>query len=274
METSALKSESPAKPRTTMSTVDKALALLRHFSLESKELGLSELARMAGHDKTTTLRCLTALERNGFVEQDAVSRKYRLGLAPINLARIREHSFPVQSVLSRYTDMLARDLGETTHATLLLGETLVTATISEPERALRVALDPSEILPMHATASGLAVAAHLPKDQRATLLARKDLRAYTPQTPTQGAGVAALLKDCQTTGLARADGTYEADVTGTAAAFFGASGQPVGAVAVAAVAHRLTPDLQSRIDTGLRQAARDITRDLGGVFPSSERTSS
>jgi IclR family acetate operon transcriptional repressor len=120
---------------TAMSTVDKALSLLRHFSVQSPELGLSELARAAGYDKTTTLRCMTALARNGFVEQDAASRKYRLGLAPINLARIREHSFPVQAVLKRHLDRLAAETGETAHASLITGGALMTAMISAPERA-------------------------------------------------------------------------------------------------------------------------------------------
>ena len=41
-----------------MSTVDKALSLLRHFSLQRPELGLSELARLAEYDKTTTPEAL------------------------------------------------------------------------------------------------------------------------------------------------------------------------------------------------------------------------
>lgn len=60
--------------RQMMGTVDKALSLLRFFSPQIPELGLSELTRQSGFDKATTLRCLTALERNGFVEQDVNTR--------------------------------------------------------------------------------------------------------------------------------------------------------------------------------------------------------
>src|SRR6056297_3743457 len=74
-----------AKP--VMSSVDRALSLLGRFTLESPMWGLSELARAAAMDKTTTLRCLNALERNGFVEQHPETRKYRLGFAPLHLAR-------------------------------------------------------------------------------------------------------------------------------------------------------------------------------------------
>lgn len=47
--------------KTTMSTVDRALSFLRYLSVHAPEIGLSELAQMAGHDKTTALRSLAAL---------------------------------------------------------------------------------------------------------------------------------------------------------------------------------------------------------------------
>ncbi|WP_168797745.1 IclR family transcriptional regulator [Aliishimia ponticola] len=250
-----------------MSTVDKALGLLRHFSVQSPELGLSELSRLAGYDKTTTLRCLTALERNGFVEQDAQSRKYRLGLAPINLAQIREQSFPVQSVIKRYLDELADALGETAHATLITGDALITAAISEPDRALRVYVDPSAELPAHATASGIAITAFSSKDKQDAVVNRQDHAAFTKHTPQNAGALKKLLAECRATGVSHAHGTFEDDVIGTAAPIFGPAGTPIGAIAVAAVSMRMTPDLQNRIDQALRIAAQAITRDLGGTLP-------
>lgn len=253
--------------KTTMSTVDKALAILRHFSVQAPEFGLSELARRTGYDKTTTLRCMTALERNGYVEQDIETRKYRLGLAPLNLAQIREQSFPVQSVLKRYLDDLADSLGETAHATLLMGLDAVTVGISEPDRALRIHVDPSGILPAHATASGIAITAFSQEPLRRKILKACAWELYTPETPTSLRELDDLLCRCRKEALARAQATFEEDVIGTAAPFFGASGAPTGTIAVAAVAHRLSPELQLRIDAALRNASARITDALGGVCP-------
>jgi DNA-binding IclR family transcriptional regulator len=252
---------------TAMSTVDKALSLLRHFSVQSPELGLSELARAAGYDKTTTLRCMTALARNGFVEQDAASRKYRLGLAPINLARIREHSFPVQAVLKRHLDRLAAETGETAHASLITGGALMTAMISAPERALRVSVDPSGALPLHATASGIVITAFMPADVRDAMLANAAFEAYTDATPADAAAMTRLLASARAEGIGRTRDTFEKDVAGTAAAFFGASGLPIGAIAVAAVSSRFSHALSRKIDAALLAAASAITAELGGARP-------
>ena len=87
-----------------MSTIGKALSLLDLISQLDKDIGLSDLARLAALDKATARRFLVELEKQGFVEQDGETRKYRLGAAPVRLARppgstkaaermTRQHSF-------------------------------------------------------------------------------------------------------------------------------------------------------------------------------------
>lgn len=254
-------------PKPIMSTVDKALAILRFFSVQKAELGLSELSRKAGYDKATTLRHMNALQKNGFIEQDPLSRKYRLGLAPINLARIREQSFPVQTVIKPHLDQLAADTGETAHATLVSGSSLLTAMISEPDRALRVFVDPAAQLPVHVTASGIVIAAYSSDDVRKLLLSNNRLTAYTDATPTTLKELDKHFDMARSNGLAQSDRTFENDVIGNAAAIFGPAGEPVGAIAIAAVATRYNQTLEQKIEAGLRSASRQITDALGGVTP-------
>jgi len=253
--------------KSLMSTVDKALALLRFFSAQNAEIGLSELSRLADYDKTTTLRCLNSLQNNGFVEQDPASRKYRLGLAPINLARIREQSFPVQSVIKPHLDQLVVDTGETAHATLVSGSSLLTTLISEPERALRVFVDPAAQLPVHATATGIVIAAHASEELKKLMLSKNKLMAYTDATPTTRKELEKRFKIARSNGFARATRTFEDDVTGTASVIFGSAGEPIGAIAIAAVATRLDKVLERKIEVGLRNASMEITQSLGGVIP-------
>ncbi|WP_298862175.1 IclR family transcriptional regulator [uncultured Sulfitobacter sp.] len=250
-----------------MSTVDKALSLLRHFSLQRPEMGLSELARLAGYDKTTTLRCMTALERNGFVEQDQQSKHYRLGLAPINLARIRERSFPLLAILQPHVDALRDSTQETAHATVLSAGRLLTALVNEPDRATRVFMDPSVDLPLHATASGMIIAAHMPQAERAAFVASSRFERFTENTPVTPEMLEPLFAKFRAQGFARAEQSYEDDVIGTAVAFFDANGRPVGAIAVAAVASRFDSPLARKIEQELTATGRKLTRELGGIAP-------
>lgn len=250
--------------RTTMNSVDRALGLLRHFSVQTPEFGLSALARISGNDKTTTLRCLTALERNGIVEQNPETKKYRIGFAPLHLSRIREKSFPVQALLQPILTRITQEVGETTHASMVTHLELVNVAIAEPNRATRVFVDPSEPLPFHATASGMALLAFMTPEARKDLNLPQDLQSFTAGTPRHLADLEVRLQTIRKEGLARAPSTFEDDVVGTAVPFFGWSGRVIGVIAVAAVASRYDAALQNRVDAALRDASAEISRQMGG----------
>ena len=258
--------------KSVMGTVDRALRLLRHFTVDSPELRLSELARLAGYDKTTTLRLMTSLQRNGFVELHPESKRYRLGVAPIYLARVREQSFPLQTLLQPILDRLAEEFGETAHASLLSGGALMNVATAEPHRAARVYVDPSTPLPIHASASGLAVLAFTAPKARAALGLTGSLERFTEYTPRNKAELAVTLEQIAGQGFSHADRSYDIDVIGTAVPIFGWSGAPIGAIAVATVASRYTDALGRGIVEALMSAGHRVSSQLIGPAGSGEKS--
>jgi len=247
-----------------MNSVDRALGLLRHFSVQTPEYGLSALARVSGNDKTTTLRCLTALERNGIVEQHPETKKYRIGFAPLHLSRIREKSFPVQALLQPILNQIAADVGETAHASFVTHRELVTVAVAEPNRATRVFVDPSGPLPFHATASGMTMLAFMSPAERDDLKLPQELEEFTQGTPKRLEELEAQLVEIRKAGICSVRGTFEDDVVGTAVPFFGWSGKVIGVIAVAAVASRFDDAVFARINTTLRNAGNELSRQIGG----------
>ena len=213
---------------------------------------------------------MTALQRNGFVELQPESKKYRLGVAPITLARIREQSVPVQMLLQPVLDRLAAEFGETAHASLLSGGVLMSVATAEPRRAARVYVDPSTPLPIHATASGLAILAHTPPRDRAALGLADVPERYTEYTPGNDAALAAMLDRFAERGFSRADRTYDRDVIGIAVPVFEWSGAPVGAISVATVATRFSDVLGARIVETLLPIGSEISGQLGRPVGSRE----
>lgn len=72
----------------TAQTVDRAMTVLGCFSLERPELSLTEIAQQLGLNVSTLHRLLRTMEAGGYVERDARSGHYRLGLQIIELAGI------------------------------------------------------------------------------------------------------------------------------------------------------------------------------------------
>ena len=101
-----------------MSTIEKALMLLEHFSSNRPEIGLTEFKTRTSIDKGTLHRHLTALKNSGFLEQNYLTKAYRLGPAVIRLAAVRENTVPIVKTVQYYVDRIADNIHELVHAAL------------------------------------------------------------------------------------------------------------------------------------------------------------
>lgn len=247
-----------------MQTVDKAMKLLGYFSPSAPEIGLSELARLATFDKAATRRFLVALSKHGFIEQNLDSKKYRLGPAFLRFARLREATHPFPSMVQPELDRLATATMETAHASLINGFELMTIGISEPQRTIRAHLEPSQPLPMHATASGIACLAFLDDEAVEGYISQARLERFTDSTVTSKKELRRLIGESLKRGYGRAAGTFESDVIGTAVPLFDDAVRPIGAIAVAAVASRFDTTIEQQILPRLFDAAIRLTLAFGG----------
>lgn len=251
-----------------MGTVSKALNLLGYFSRGEPEIGLSELARRAGLNKATAYRLMTEMQAQGFVEQVGQGRAYRLGPSVLRLASLREAAVPMRDGAQAVLDRLAEDTGETAHLSLLEGPRLATfAYAYAPAHALSIRMDDAEVLPFHATSSGLAVLAFAgPERIEATLAG--PLPALTDHTLTDPQAIRARLAVMRGTGLSESVGGFEAEVHSLAVPLFDAAGAVTGALAVATPSQRMSPALHATITAALPPAAREIAALWGGSVPS------
>jgi DNA-binding IclR family transcriptional regulator len=246
-----------------MRTVEKALKLLDLFTVAAPQWGLSDIARAAGLDKATTLRMLSALVHHGMLDQQADTRKYRLGPTVLKLARVRESSFPAASVVQPVLNRLAEFTGETAHASLAASGHLLTIAIAEPQRTTRVHVDPSEPLPFHATASGIAYLAFAPEGATESVLRSGGLSACTPHTHSLPEELRADIADARQRGFAIARKTFEDEVIGIAAPVFDWSGYAQCAIGVASVASRVTPESERKVASVAVGAGIEVTRAMG-----------
>lgn len=250
-----------------MSTVTKAIELLYLFSAERAEIRLSEFQRLTGRDKTTTYRHLSALESTGLLEQDETTRAYRMGPAVLRFSHIRELTVPRRAGVRRVLPNLADVSGETAHASILQGNTLVSlADHTSSQHSARVILDDA-ILPFHATASGLAVLAFA--NNKLKSAAYKKLSKYTEHTVTDRDELDLLLSETRKLGFGLSAHGFELGVSGIAVPLFDSSNNVAGAVAIASVTSRVNVDLIRTIKSELISAARNITKSWGGSIPSS-----
>jgi DNA-binding IclR family transcriptional regulator len=239
-----------------MGTVGKALDLLDLFTKAEPLLGLSQLARASGLNKATCHRLLTELESRGLLEQVGPAREYRLGPAVLRLSALREAAVPTREAAMPTLRRLAEATGETAHLSHLVAGRLQTLAFAYASRSgVKVMMEDADILPFHATASGAAILAFGPESETA-ITASPD-----PETLRARVGTA------RARGYAETLSTFEKDVHSLAVPLFDATGTCTGALAVAAAAPRMTPELHATITRELTAAGAEITQLWGGQPP-------
>lgn len=234
-----------------MKTVDKAMVLLRQFSLEKLEIGLNELARATGEDKAVTRRLLLSLTKHGFVEQNPDNRKYRLGHGFLSLARLREATVPMIKATQIVSQWLSAHANETVHVGIPGDAGMSTASYTLPSRGNVINLRPAESYPFHSSSSGLAFMSFCSTEtlERLLELEREKLTRFTVTDPDK---LMKLIRETRERGYAFSRNTVEEGVASVAMPFFTDSKDPAGTIAIA------VPDLN--MDNARREELTELLR--------------
>ncbi|MYZ49961.1 IclR family transcriptional regulator [Propylenella binzhouense] len=260
----------PAKPRQTLGTVTKALAVLRRFTPERRWLGVRELSRELGLNNATVQHILSTLAAEGFVEQDPASRKYQLGLALVEIAGTKLAQLDLVTVAQPSLNRLMRETGETVNlAVLYRGQALYLAKV-ETSQPIRVASRIGGHAPLHASAHGKALLAFAGRAETEACLAGP-LPRFTAATITEPAALAAELAAIRERGYALDRGGYIEHLNAVAVPVADKAGRLVASVGIVAPAQRMDePRLLAALPS-VRKAAEEIAVTLDWSAPQAGR---
>ena len=246
-----------------LGTVSKALQLLEFIRDPDDHPGLSEIARKAGFDKATTRRLLVELAQNGFVEQDEDSRAYHLGPALRLYGRACEAQRPLVQILQPILRHLSDQAGETAHASEFGGGALHSICNQLTEKSVRVVVKLGQILPLHATASGLAyLAARSGAEVEAAL--KKPRASLTRHTLLDADALRQVVEQTRLRGYSICAQGFEDGVTSVAAAYLNQNGRPIGSIAIALPTFTATPEKIAECGALVCSAAVEAGKRLFG----------
>ncbi|MES4903401.1 MULTISPECIES: IclR family transcriptional regulator [unclassified Streptomyces] len=253
--------ESQHKAESPVQSVDRAVTILELLGRQV-EAGATEIAAELGVHKSTASRLAAALELRGFIEQSAERGKYRLGLGMIRLAGTAAVRLDLFEQARPVCEQLAAQLADSVHLAVLDGDASLT---------IDQVLGPSPVtthnwlgryLPLHATASGKILLAHLLEEEVVRRLAGP-LPRYTPRTITDVAVLRAQLDQVRTDGCAYSVVELDAALSAVGAPVFTSSGRVEGALCVSGPSSRLTEQRLREIAPVVRAAAEKISTRLG-----------
>jgi IclR family KDG regulon transcriptional repressor len=243
-----------------LQAVERALRLLICLAEAPRPQTLSELARLVGCSTSTVHRTITTLAEYHFVEKDPITRRYRLGLQLLHLADARARQMDLAAIARPYMERLSDYTLETVVLYVVHGiEATAIACIESPQE-LRQTVEIGRPGPLaELGAKNKVLLAYLSSREVATVF--EDIPwARVNRTPGQ---LREELVRIREQGIARSFGERVPEAASIAAPLWDQRGL-VGALAIAGPAGRWTAIAMDRAEGALREAAAEISQQLGG----------
>jgi DNA-binding IclR family transcriptional regulator len=227
-------------------------------------VGLSEISKATVLNKTTAFNLLASLVTLRLVEQDAHSRKYRLGLRLLELGRLVQQRLHI----SHLARPILTDLCKTTNETVNLGlPDLLDLSVIDSyvgSRVLHARTAPGWRYAYHCTALGKAFMAAWDAPKRQTIYDSCGLPERTENTITEASALEEQLARFRKQGYAHDLEENEIGVNGIASWVVDGLGEVAGAISVSGHSSRLTEEAIQRIAPDVIEAARLISLAIGG----------
>ncbi len=245
-------------PSRGTTAIDRGAELLVRVLDADQPVGLTELASASGIPKSTASRLVSALERQGLVQQDGERGRLRPGPA---ILRVAERGLLERSLveLARPAlDALSQASGETINLAVPGPRGVEHVAEVEGRHFLGAGQWVGRTVDYHCTAVGKIFMAY----GRVSVPTRPPA-SLTPHTITDPIGLRAALESVRREGFAEAIDELEIGLAAIAAPVRGGIGQVVAALSISGPTTRMTTERIAELRPILIKEAADLSRRLG-----------
>lgn len=245
-----------------LSSVANATRLMKAFSDNEYEIGISNLARRLSLGKSTVHRLASSLVEAEFLEKNPETGAYRLGLALFELGMLVRRKMNIVNEARPYLRALMERTGESVHLTVLdHASVLYVNNIASPQ-AIRMQSNLGARVPAHCCSEGKAMLAYRPAEMVEQIIAA-GLAARTPKTIVKPQRLRAELALVRGRGYALDDEELEIGLRSAAAPIRDHRGEVVAAVSIAGPVQRVSRKSLLRFAVEVVDAGRAISQRLG-----------
>jgi len=239
------------------------MQLLNAFSLNKKELGVTELSKKLKLPKSTVLRILVTLASESFLVKNPENQKYSLGIELFKLGSIVQQNFNMREYALPIMKDLADKTGESVYLNIISGRKRVCIEKIESSNDIRRVIKLGESLPLYTGGSGKVLLANLPEEDIKKFFEEEKLIPFTPNTITDPEKLLQNLAEIRKQGYAIAVGERVLGATTIGAPICDNLNRVVASLTVSGPTERLTEQKIPKYASLLKEAAMKISVLLG-----------
>lgn len=250
----------------TVQAVTRALSLLEILAREESSVTISELSKKAKLKLTTAHRLLYTMMNRGFIEQDPVSLRYRLGLKAFEIGNAALNVNDLRTVSRPFLKSLAEQINETTNLAILDGAEVVYIDQLESNNIVIVKMFAriGSRGPAYCTGTGKVLLADLNEEELRKRLAKVNFIKFTERTITDINKLVATLEQIKKDGYALDFSERDEGVTCVAAPIRNFEKRIQASISISGPVQRMTQERITReILPTVLGAAQKISEKLG-----------
>ncbi len=231
-----------------------AIDVIEVLAAADTSLPLNAIVGKVGISTTATYRLLASLRARGLAIQDPVSKQYSLGWKMVTYGNRVLSSLPFSGSVMPWLERLRDLTGETTTLHVPDGDHRVCVLECESKADIRRSVGVGRRVPIHKGASGRAILAFLPDQERAKILSALPESALTAVEP--------LLAGTQASRYAISHEESSRSVAALAAPVFDHSDRVVASISVSGPTFRWANEAMLPFIPDVLRAADQIGREM------------
>lgn len=250
----------------TISSVKKALKVLKLFDSAHKSMTLTEISDRADMRKGTMVRVLTTLEEEGFVRYDEISKRYSLGMAIYVLSNNAFQFVTVVETARPYLEKVTTELNLIAHLSVLEGERIMLIDRVVPNANALVCDLNSKIggeVEPHNTGAGKVLTAYCPTPVREKIIGHCSFKAYSERTITDETAYREVLDQVRRNGYATNEGESEPYLKCITYPVFGYENKLEAALSLSGMIQYFDGELEARCHEALKEICEKISGAMG-----------
>ena len=250
----------------SIQSINRALDILEELATNKDGLGITALAKTTGLSKSTAHRIAATLVERGYVEHEAVSGGYRLGLKYIEIASYYINSLELQTEARPYLRELTSELGLTAHLGILDAHEVVYVEKLDVFPGIRLYSQIGFRVPAYCSSLGKCLLSGLSGDELEALMANCAYERFTERTITGLTELKTQLRQVRAQGWAIDDEEFSVGHRCVGAPIFDYRGDAIAAVSASGSRSALDDERLPVVIAKVQASARSISQRLGYVL--------
>jgi DNA-binding IclR family transcriptional regulator len=244
-----------------LSTLANAVAVLRLFSSEDRELSVTETSRRLSMPKSSASRLLAGMRDAGFIDVVGNPPRYRLGAMFFEVASQYRTGSSLADRAGEQLSAICRDSGHTGYISILQGTDIIVLRARQGTKAIQVVTPLGQRLAAAETAIGRALLARL-SDEEVTARYKAGFVPSSPNSPQTLGDLLAALADIRASGWSEAIDEAVREVGSAAVAVADAEGRDMVGLCLSYSASLVSQEERGEVKRLLVEAARALAVEV------------